>query len=196
MSASPSPSSSSSSPPLPLAIFRRIPPYLIRFVVYTVANETFEIALPREIYASFDASFGQPLLVRWRAPAHAQTVARVGDAVKIEIALSRLSRVIFDRNFFFFLFRFSLTFSRSRMRYPVKLRISKHTQGWRRGNERKIPLRFAISSRKGESRVYVSKEIISPPLHLFGEGVTSARGSPIWQGSFAGIVARKLGRAR
>lgn len=45
---------------------------------------------------------GQPLLVRWRAPAHAQTVARVGDAVKIEIALSRLSRVIFDRNFFFF----------------------------------------------------------------------------------------------
>lgn len=131
---------------------------------------------------------GQPLLVRWRAPAHAQTAARVGDAVKIEIALSRLSRVIFDRNFFFFLFRFSLTFSRSRMRYPVKLRISKHTQGWRRGNERKIPLRFAISSRREESRVYVSKEIISPPPPFRRGGNECTRFA-----NLAGIVCRDRG---
>lgn len=190
MSASPSPSSSflPSSPSARDFSTNSSLPYPFRRV--------YRCRMIRERSTHRSIRVGQPLLVRWRAPAHAQTAARVGDAVKIEIALSRLSRVIFDRNFFFFLFRFSLTFSRSRMRYPVKLRISKHTQGWRRGNERKIPLRFAISSRRGESRVYVSKEIISVPLHLFGEGVTSARGSPIWQGSFAGIVARKLGRAR
>lgn len=52
------------------------------------------------------------------------------------------------------------------------------------------------SLREEENHVFTYRKKSSPPLHLFGEGVTSARGSPIWQGSFAGIVARKLGRAR